>query len=152
MCLNPRWLSFWPYNRTKIRWKVLFAMHGSLAMRSIYHGDAWRVGEWRQAENKGSLFTPVRDVGFHVYVDKPMIKQNNLTQPFTDDEYERAVVVELRVEEFVASGKYDGDKCETWRKAKIEKVFDNKGMDITSEYISLTNKLKKRKKHGNTGL
>lgn len=120
-----------PYNKNNIRYKVMklrVDMFGRRGLAPLYQHEyeAIKIEEWLQAEQRRSDALP-QDIGFHVYIEKGVAK-DVLHQ--VDGRYDK-VLVEVEVTEFNRAGKFLGDKCETWGRMKIHKVWNRDGRNIT---------------------
>ncbi len=113
-----------PYNDTNIRWKRVALMLPSRKIRSFYFNQLWKLGVNHVSHTKWTHGLGVWNGGFHVYVNKPD----------TQDDCEDTLLIKVQVSGFIASGHFGTLESETWRRAKMVAIYNNKGKNITYRF------------------
>ncbi len=133
MCLikNRNWQK--PLRKGNIRYKVVTPL-GAKSFESLYNWKIWRLG-YRYICHKDVSFSKMRNAeswrlyanhnyGFHVFVTyKDAVQHINSCTRAED-----LVVVQVAVENHIASGVWDGDMKtpnETWQYCKIAKAYND---------------------------
>jgi hypothetical protein len=132
MCLELRknWKKPY-YTKTKYRWKILENNCGYLI--SHYHYMNWKIGEWYKVAQVYGTINIRKDKCFHVFPERINAKGKAIKIACIIDW--SILIVKLEVKGFVASGTWDDIyKSETWKSAKIVKVEDMHGNDITESF------------------
>ena len=107
-----------PYNKSNIRWKVLYKRitDGSLVSDNAYN-CVWKYGKKNTATCYPGLTTEsVYDIGFHVFVSRMDARDFKYNNP-------HLTVVEVKVEGFIARGYLNSTnyRNETWKFATLIK-------------------------------
>jgi hypothetical protein len=130
-----------PFNESKSRWKVLKDNGGALS--SVHRFGGWKINVNKVAKDDTfNKCAQKKDVGIHVFLSKKdaVYAAKGIMEKALDvEETDKLVVVEVEVSSFNVSGVWN---ClerplnnETWKKAKVVKVFTASGRyDITHRF------------------
>ncbi len=106
----------------------------------VVTSSPWVVGEWKEAFALNTMDSPDNH-GFHVFLSKQDALESKSTLIDCDIPADsRIVVAELEVDKFNVSGYWRARlsmKNETWKRAKLVRVFALCGEDITEEMKQL---------------
>ncbi len=94
-----------------------------LLRSELFGENVWKMGYWYKAKQK-RVGAEACDIGFHVFVHRPT---GHYVQSYQ-------FVVEVEVKDFNTSGHWNGRQCETWRQARVVRVFDKYGNNISDQF------------------
>ena len=118
MCLTLRYKNDKPYKpSTEYRFKRLNGFLGRYCSKFVRSFE-WTLGRWRVAEfaevKPGDLHTESdhkKDIGFHFFINKkPVLVKGDILGVY-------------EVKDFVNSGHFGDEKCETWKRARLVAIY-----------------------------